>query len=481
MSMIRVGARWCLVLSALSGPMVSARAQDPWRVTVKKDAAGTTLTSNELKESAPTTLASSSVLVAVTCDSAGPDCGNVKVQTVIPGASRKDAVTQGLATRRTRTFRIDRSSFRTAVGQPLRNGHLIFFVDGDSARSYAITLLPDAPQDRARESGLVLRDTVQLNELLTSPACLAAEPEGTGSEFIVSATGTVASRPARTLNESQRAIVAVYADERLAPLLQIERRSPFRPVRLNNIISGNVSIPLLPGITEAGRQAASEEEQREPRCVVRYFEVADFAPGRAVVELSALTSAGREVTGSFDFTVNELYTGAFTLGGVRSTAHDPRFGTTTVRRDTTIGTTPTIVTDTVVTITEDRGDRLLYVLSYTPFIWGERDPKEPPARWMERVNPMVGIALNDVANNAFIGLSIDLSNRIYGLYGVHAARITELDPNSGMAVGGRVGSAPVSTTRRWTFRSFYGVSVDLQAGLDLLRKVLSPAGGAGGE
>jgi hypothetical protein len=152
-------------------------------------------------------------------------------------------------------------------------------------------------------------------------------------------------------------------------------------------------------------------------------ELTDFAPGRGEVEIALVFVEGtsiKEVTiGTFDFSIQPLYTGAFSLGAIRSELEDRRYALAS----TPAGTVPT---------ESELGDsRVLYTLFYTPFVWGKRDLEKPAKHFYHRVNPSIGITLTDPTDNAIAGLTVDLPLGVFLHGGVHAGRITELDPSSG--------------------------------------------------
>ncbi len=98
---------------------------------------------------------------------------------------------------------------------------------------------------------------------------------------------------------------------------------------------------------------------------------------------------------------------------------------------------------------------------------------------LARFNPMVGVVLNDVANNALAGVSIELQPGIALNIGQHIARVNMLDTQSGAALGKPFANraASVPTDRRWTSKPFYGVLVDVRAAGVLLKSLLGGGGG----
>lgn len=329
----------------------------------------------------------------------------------------------------------------TDVSPPLR---LISQVDTAAAAAAA-----DTSRDGASSPTL---DDLLATECLGEVASTA--------DFVVRPDGGVVGRPSRTLNEGDDVTVAVWGDARLLGRTKVTRKSDIRIVRVSNILSGSVTLPKE---LTLNRQAFTEAQ-----CGVKEFPLGDFAPGRAQIEITVKGPANAQVTNTVDFNVNALYTGAFAIGATRTTVADPSFGKVFNGADT------------VVSATVEQGNRLLYVLTYTPFVWGQRDVTVAPRRPWERVNPLVGVVLNDIPDNGIAGVSIDLLNRIYFTYGVHAARVTALDPSAKVAVGGSFANrgTTVPTVKRWTFKPFYGVSIDLQAGVDLLKTAFGSGGGS---
>ncbi len=334
-----------------------------------------------------------------------------------------------------------------------------------------------AKQPNGSASGDTLSEP--LVDLLTSPACRDVRPDTlildiSGRDFVVTAAGNVLDRPRRPIDEGQKVHVTVLADERLEQSLVVTRKSEFRPVRVTNILGSGVRFtsPVL---------IRALVGSNKPKCVAAQFELNDFASGRGEVDISALTDDGRASLGTFDFAVDPLYTGAFTIGAIRTRVNAPTFGTTARIYDTTLvaGGPLKRVTDTVVTRTVENGDRILYVVTYVPFLWRDRDVKVTPSRFIERFNPMFGAVLNDVFNNGLIGVNFDILARVYLMWGVHAGRVTDLDSRSRQMVGSPIGSGSVSTTKKWRYDQFVGVSVDITSGVDFLKTALSA--GSGGQ
>lgn len=306
-------------------------------------------------------------------------------------------------------------------------------------------------------SGAVPRDrgTAEPTDAeLLSLACPL--PELPDADFVLDALGNVLQYPSRTLTERDAVRIAVVGDRRILGRVRLVRASATRPFVATSTLGVNVPIP-----PEFVRQSAVEAD-----CGVRSLVLGDFAPGAGRVAYSLYTAAGTSTAlQQLEFKVNPLYTGALALGAIRTNAGNPTYGPTFNGRDT------------VVSERDGAGDRVLWVLTYTPFIWGARDVSVAPRRLHERVTPLVGVVLNDVRNNAIAGITVDLGFRLYLSWGVHAARVQRIDPRSGLAVGSIANNRgpTVPTVRDWIFRSFYGLSFDVQAAVDLLRTAMGVA------
>ncbi len=112
-------------------------------------------------------------------------------------------------------------------------------------------------------------------------------------------------------------------------------------------------------------------------------------------------------------------------------------------------------------------------------MWGRRDVTQAPDHIWQRVNPSVGIALNDVTNNAPIGVTIDLGPRIYLSAGLHCGRTTTLDPNADVRVGSvfQNRASAIPTLQEWHFGGYYGATINLEAAVSLLRTAIGSATG----
>jgi hypothetical protein len=274
--------------------------------------------------------------------------------------------------------------------------------------------------------------------------------EGDSAAFVVTQFGDVLMRPALTIDENDRVTIHVITTNAVAPFLRVKRTSPMRSVGTINIAGeGVASIVSSP---DSLRGLSS-------KCDLK-VQLADFAGGRGEVEIALVKSDGKTVEeltqGAFDFAVNPLYSGAFSLGPLQTTVADPTFAI--VKKGT----------DSVITQAATGKRRVLYALVYTPFIWGRRDLEKPAKHLWERLNPSLGAPLQDIGSNALVGLTIDLPFGVFLNYGVHGAKVSELDPIAGAALGQSYAGSAAPTRKRWTFKPYAGVTVDLRAALKLI-------------
>lgn len=322
--------------------------------------------------------------------------------------------------------------------------------------------------------------TTDIGALITKP-CDAdyVIPEYEAKEnvggVVLTPTGNVLSSAVAYFDEDDTLKVNLQLHPDLQGRLKIKRSSPFRQKETVRIIGEGLSATDL-GLR---RQAAE-------RCVSLEVSLSDFEPSRGEVQIIFITDSGEDLPiGSFEFAVNPLYSGIFSLGGVWTEMVDPDFGLVTDGNNRIIAP-------------ENQGeDEFVYALFYTPFVWGKRDvekgyrfledelEKEGASRFekfkrhgcnaLTHINPTVGITLADMDENAIVGLSIDLPFGFLVTFGRHFRKVTVISEESGFESGdvfpGSKDSLP--TTSSWENESFIGFSVDLRA----MVKLFTAAGG----
>jgi hypothetical protein len=280
---------------------------------------------------------------------------------------------------------------------------------------------------------------------------------GNAATFIVTATGNVVARPPEIVDENDVVNVIVIVDHNLLGTLKVTRSSAIRTLG-TNFLGSSATVPsafLKAGGCEAVRAS-----------------LGDFNAGKGEVTIAAQitqgSTPGSTTTGTFEFNVDTLYSGAFSLGPMYTTVKSPTFGL--------VGKG----SSNVVTETDKAADRVIVALVYTPYVWGRRDPEKEYLHSIfdyHRLNPMFGIVLNDVTNNAIVGLSYNLSSMIYLNMGAHFGKVKNIDPNSGLAVGstftGTGTSVPTQT--QWKTGFFVGFSMDLTAAAKFFGLASAPA------
>ena len=317
-----------------------------------------------------------------------------------------------------------------------------------------MTLFPYLASLVVTASSVVAQDSI--------PACKTGTDTTVASRanavFHVSMFGNVVLRPVAAVTEEDEVLVRVLADERIASGISVHRISAARRLGELRVIDG----------TQLARSAAlatTLSAARSPKCYVDAL-LGDFEPGLGEVEIRHVveepTEVKRLVLGTFNFNVEPLYAGMFSLGPVVTNLAEPKF---TVATNSAGGS--------YISVAESGDDRILYALIYTPFILGKR-LGEPALRselnsWLRRVNPMFGVVLNDISQNALLGVSVDFPFGIVAHYGAHMGRTSEIDPESGLTAGSSIASgATIPVVRRWNTDRFVGLTLDARVALKLI-------------
>lgn len=444
--MLRV--RFALIAFAL---LVARTASAQVSVTVSATEA------TDLSSGASVALTAANTRFLVTCKAI--DCTQLTARAVPAGGGMRPVAKEPGSTAGAAVFVLN-----VALLNAQQSGTLEFHL-GSRIAAVALTrgaqATPQGGTQQAQPADTVPRDIggeVKLGTLLTTdcrPALARYESsdlyaaDSDWAQFVVTPLGNVIHRPGDLVDENDRVRVVVVGDQRLLSRLVITRKSAFRTPGAINFLGQGTDL----GFNFKGAAA----------CDSAAFVLGDFAPGQGQVQIASVNADGSQTnTGTFDFGVHTLYSGALSLGGFRTALRNPTFGVSAVGADT------------VLTRTEDGTPRVLYVLSYTHFVWGKRDV-EKAEPWYQHVNPMVGVVLSDIKNNAVAGVSVDLADGFYLQGGAHAGRVTRLDPRSGLELGDRF-TQPTNTipvVREWDVDWFVGVSVDVRASAELLRTALT--------
>jgi hypothetical protein len=422
-----------------------------WTITIGPNNAVT----STLQEGTVNVITQNQGTVSVACQS-GVDCSRIDLRLALDGAPVAN-LNPSASSASSRTFTIPQSAVSPGTD-------LVVLFAGNAIDSYQIA---PAGTGGALNAGGDSSGPPPPPENLPSLAELLAlvcpgtytvpayDEKGNRGEIVVNPLGTVlASNLGTQFDEGDSLLVRVVADQRLLSLLTVARTSAFRNVAAVQIVGGGQQAPLLT------RQAGLV-----PDCGERTFLLSNFAPGEGQVQISALQGTQTAPTGSFDFNVNPLYTGMMTLGAARTSLVDAGFKVATVGEQT------------VIAAGEEGDQDLVYTLFYTPFVWGKRDLQKR-APWYKHLNPTIGVAPDDITENAFIGISAGLPAGISLTFGRHFRQIEVLE--QGLTVGspfaGTAGQLP--TAQEWEDGNFWALSIDLRVMVQVFQAAMG--GGAGG-
>jgi hypothetical protein len=280
--------------------------------------------------------------------------------------------------------------------------------------------------------------------------------KGNQALFVVTTTGNVLYRPTEPIDEDDKVLVKVIGLSSDLQTLQVHRSSAIRQTGTYYIM----------GNAESAAANANSREPPAQRCASITVPLADFAPGKGEVELVQTQADGKKATlGTFDFTVNRLYRGAFSFGPVYSWLTDRSFGT--VRSGN----------DTVVTITE-QSPRLRYMVAYTHYF--RKVDAEKQSR-LGLLAPTIGLSLTNPLKNLFLGLTYDIAgSNIYVTVGGHFSEITVIDPAAKLSVGSPLPRKLTTVPTRTQLGAdwFVSASIDLRAAGRLFTALTSTATGA---
>lgn len=413
-------------------------AAQVWTIEVKTN--GTHITATELDvakkigKAAPITGVAT---VQVTCD-ASTDCTKVVLQLVQAG---KSETVKGPKNSQATAVSLTKAAVTGADAQ------LEILYDGTSLAKY-----PIAGDDSSNPPGAVQRK-LDLASMLANPCAgnwsASYDPKNNRGSIVVTVQGDVLARPTAPFDEDDVVEVHVVVDPRLANI-RVTRKSAFRQVREVRVVGEEVQESIRFG-----------NELKWPRCEERTFTLADFEPGRGEVEISLAEPA--QVMGSFDFQVDPLYTGAFSLAAVWTKQTEPGYVLVSSGEKKVVAV-------------GDAGDRdLVYSVLFTPYLWGKRDLQKPLQHWYERVNPTLGLALNNTSDHGFIGLSVDLPGGIAAIIGEHFRRVSTLAKESGLVPGAEFtgGADELPLVKRWDHDRFVAISIDLRVAINLIRLATS--------
>jgi hypothetical protein len=270
-----------------------------------------------------------------------------------------------------------------------------------------------------------------------------------GAHFLVTPGGSVQDRTTDPIDEDDPVFVHVISSQEAElQMLEVTRTSATRTTGNLNIIGGGVKL------ADFRREAAVAAT-----CYHRTYELGDFAPGEATVDLSMRDVAKRTSVGTLKFNVNKLYDGIMSFGPVWTNLTDRAYGLTPQG------------SDQIIIETENGGDNILYTAAYTYFWREKRDVEKPKPSWQQRINPTIGFSLTDPADHALAGLSLDAGQFVMTV-GVHAARVTRLADGANLQVGDKFTGTTIPTEKTWQTGAFVSVTVDARAARVLIDAIL---------
>jgi hypothetical protein len=428
----------------LAGASVTAQS---WTITIRPN---NQTVSETLQDNAPNLMTQSQATVSLTCLS-GVDCSQAGLRLELNGSTLA-TLSPTASSAQSRTFTIPQSAVSPGTD-------LVVLLNGNRIDSYQIAPAGGSPaMVAAAQQGPPPASPPTLAQLLAlrCPGTYSVpdyDEKGNLGEIVVDPLGTVlASNLDTQFDESDSLNVRIVADKRLLSLLTATRASKFRDVTAVQIVGGGETAPLLT------RQAGLLAD-----CGERKFLLSNFAPGQGLVQIAALQGTQLTPTGSFDFNVNPLYTGMLTLGTARTRLVDNGF------KIATVGGQPVIAAG------EKGNQDLIYSLFYTAFVWGKRDLQKKLS-WYKHLNPSIGVAPDDITNNAFLGITADLPAGVALTFGRHFRRIEVLD--QGLTLGSPfAGTADqLPTAQEWKNDNFLAISIDLR----IMAQVLRAAAAGGG-
>ena len=386
--------------------------------------------------------------VDVTCTS-GLDCTNLRAYLARDGQQVGSALARE-GSGHPFTFGI-RAALLSNYGQL----DLVLSLDNRTATVAAVTLdvrgsQPRTPASRPTADSLLSISCTQFSSVVTYVR------DANAATFVVTPIGNVLARPPY-VDENDSVAVVVTAAKGLLGGLIVRRKSAFRQPGTFNIVGAAV-VGQAAGLVH--EQAAGEEST----CGEQRFLLSNFSGGKGEVELALRTANGESTLGTFEFEVHTLYQGAFGFGFVATTLLDPTFGLAYNGRDS-------VITETQDgTHVKGSNSRLMYAIFYVPFL---RSVDVELGHTV--LAPCVGLGLSNVSESAFVGLALGDFRSVFIVVGAHLGHVRRLDPTSRLSVGDPF-TAPQSaipTERHWHAGVFVSATLDVRAGISLLRAALA--------
>jgi len=295
----------------------------------------------------------------------------------------------------------------------------------------------------AQESLELFNIDCSTNEISSSYTGGSGYTRSTGT-IIIDKLGNVLKKSNDfSFDENDKLTVIMVGERDFLKETKLERTSALRDSSIIRVLGENTQLNINTNNANLVAQGAGTT-------CIRKYDFDEFSPGEGIIKISTLDAEKKKVElGVFNLKVNPLYDGMFTFGFVKTDLVDKNF------------TVISNGTDNIISQTNTGEKDYQYSLMYTPFVWGKRD-MEKSIKWYERINPSFGISLENISDNVFVGLSIDLPSGVVFTYGKHFGKVNSIDSNSGLSVGDTfTGTVPVSES--WKDENFIAVSFDIRA------------------
>lgn len=240
-------------------------------------------------------------------------------------------------------------------------------------------------------------------------------------------------------DENDRLIVYVLGKSDYLKALEVKRTSPGRDKTAIRYI----------GDTFVENDASKRRDANYTDCY-RKFILDDFAPGEGAINLNASSNKSQvsSVIGETTIQVNPLYRGRFSLGIVNTRLTDKNY---IIQNNGT---------DDIIVDSNSYNSDYQFGLMYTPFVWGKRDIRKP-TRWWKKFNPTIGIPLENMEDNLYLGINYELSPSISIIVGRHHGKVDRLIPESGLNIGD-VFSGAIPTAKQWDDKQFVSISFNME-------------------
>ncbi|MFD3001457.1 hypothetical protein ACFS7Z_13880 [Pontibacter toksunensis] len=268
--------------------------------------------------------------------------------------------------------------------------------------------------------------------------------ENNSAAFVVDQFGTIYASPEDQIDDNDK--VYVYTIKPQSMRLKISLTSPLRNP-LDRFVLGQEEF----------------DEESDDVIVYNYersAEIKDFKYGEVIVSIRQIVDENSlKDIGSFQFVANRLYYGAYHFGPIFTFLEDQEFGLVETESGNKIY------------VKDEQSPRIHYIIGFSPFIFGKKDIEKD----VISLDPFIGATLNDLGDNALLGVSLGRPGFFYLLGGVHVGKVTRLEDTSGLKEGSPFDKQEneIPTEDRWKSDFFIGASFDLQAALRIFRSIIN--------